>query len=218
MAGAECWPRALANTLSSSSEDGWCWKPLHPAEKCHWPPSAVCCGAKIGGEPARSPHHLLLPQELKKVQTVVGLSNSPSREFLPVVPPWRERRGEDRRGQDIRTDLCCVCQWSHPRSRAQRCGTWPPSGLSAWPCCCGWHRAELLLHRASPFPPPGSPPVTECHSSPSLAEQAAYERHSCQSQHERERGKEKVGGQNQRLSFHCAGGTCCNTYPGNYSN
>lgn len=139
-------------------------------------------------------------------ETVVGLSNSPLIDaFLSAILSQRERK------EGAGTDLCSVCQWSHPRSRAQRCGTWPPSGLSAWPCCCGWRRAELRLSRVSPSPQPGSPPVTEYRSSPSLAEQAACERRSCQSQHDRqERGKEKAGEQSQWLGFCCVQHTCCN--------
>lgn len=115
--------------------------------------------------------------------------------FLTAVPPRRERR------EGAGTDLCSECQWSHPRSRARRCGTWPPSGLSAWPCCCGWHRAEPPPSRASPSPQPGSPPVTEYRSSPSLAEQAAYERRSCQSQHDREKEGEREGGRAESAAW-----------------
>lgn len=119
--------------------------------------------------------------------TVVSVSNSTRKKSLTVVFMRRERK--DGAG----TDLYSVCQWSHPRIRARHCGTWPPSGPSAWPCCCGWRTAELLLSQASLSPLPGSPPVTGYRSFPSLAEQAAYGRHSCQSQRdtERERGKKK---------------------------
>lgn len=96
------------------------------------------------------------------------------------------------RSKGAGTDLYSVCRWSHPHIHAQHCGTWPPSGLSVWPCCCGWHKAELLQSQVSLSPRPVSPPVTGYHSSPSLAEQVAYGRHSWQSQHDtREGGRER---------------------------
>lgn len=135
--------------------------------------------------------------------TVVGVSNSTWRKRLTVVFVRRERR--DGAG----TDLYSVCQWSHPRIHARRCGTWPPSGPSAWPCCCGWHRAELLPSQASLSPLPGSPPVTGYRSFPSLAEQAAYGKHSCQSQRDTEGEREKKKEQESRVSgdafFLCPG-------------
>lgn len=127
--------------------------------------------------------------------------------FLRVVLPWTKQRKEPS------TDLCSGCQWWRPRSRARRCGTWPPSGPSAWPCCCGWRREELLLSRASLCPQPGSPPGTGYRSSPSPAEQAACGKHSCQSQHDREgeRGQERRGKGEQSvvmLSLHWAYSLC----------
>lgn len=139
--------------------------------------------------------HNLFSKRAEEDVTVIDLSKQPSKRdmFLPVVLPWLKRRG-------TRTDLCCGCRWWRPRSRARRCGTWPPSAPSAWPCCCGWHRAELPPSRASPCPRPGSPPVTGYRSSPSPAEQAACGKHSCQSQHHRERGGRRGEERESRVS------------------
>lgn len=197
----------LCQTLPDNSEDGYSWKPVCPVERCQWSLNKALCRAKRGWECAWFLITFCFHKSWESC-SCVWFKQQPIKTdaFLTLVPPWRERR------EGIRTDLCSVCQWSHPRSHAQHCGTWPPSGLSAWPCCCGWHRAELLLNQASLSPQPGSPPATEYRSSPSLAEQAAYERHSCQSQcnRARGRGKERAGEWSQWLGFLCTQDTCCN--------
>lgn len=191
----------LTYTLPCSSADGSRWKPLCPAEKSPWHLNRVCCGAGMGREPVRSPI-TFYSRRAETDRTVVRLSTT----FLTVVFAWPKRK-------EPSTDLCSWCRWWRPRSRAQHCGTWPPSGPSAWPCCCGWHRVELLPSRAGLCPQPGSPPVTGYRSSPSLAEQAACGTRSCQSQHDRDRGKGQErrgkGEHSQWPGFHCTGLACC---------
>lgn len=165
------------------------WLPVETTVSCRKKPLAPEQGVLWSWNRLRTcqiSHHLLLQKSWRRCDRGRFEEQPTKRDtFLPVVLPWTKKRKEPR------TDLCCGCRWWRPRSRARRCGTWPPSGPSAWPCCCGWRRAELPPSRASPCPRPGSPPVTGYHSSPSPAEQAACGKHSCQPQHDRERERER---------------------------